>query len=994
MKKLISILLAVAMVMALAVPTMAAEETDAIEPELRAHAYDMTYYVGGYGAVPNRYQCSVDYREQGYGYGDWFDISFGDPIVENWPTEAGTYTVTFEKTTKIEGAGDTEYTFNLSMNITVLELPATSGQCGDNMTWSFDTATDTLTISGTGDMYTIAASDEDFQTENYNYRPGWWDLPVKHIVIEEGVENLSNYAFTQSGICLYYEVLETIQLPTTLKAIPELGFLMSNAMTSLTIPEGITSITGWPFGYPGNSFLPLTDLYLPSTLTEMDIVTIILAGYTNKRPITQTLKTIHFAGTEEQWNAISRIRSETMQSIMPTDDETYALYEEMFNEITVVFEPKDAVQEEEMKVQLSDITIDELSGWLQEDGEGNTYRYYDWFSHGTVDALVGDTQYDNITFEMLYALLSRQYGDVYYSSGFIYEGDRNPNRQEENPWKPGDEFLMRLELFTDEELLFSGDVTIKVIETDIDYITAKPVTIYPRLGFGLELTSHYKDGTSGPCRLYDFYFVDDVPEELGSHTVRIMVADTFEVPVEVTVIPAPTSGKLGENVNWAYDEATKTLTVSGTGDTYFVDEDMANASEEYDEWHSSWANLMAHHMPKKVVVEEGITGLMPGFMLEAYGVEEFSLPNSLKNLPQLMLGYNGPSSDMDFGYGETAGVSAVIVPQSVKTWDELSFHYCWGVKDIYLPAGLTSVNLENLVYTSWLRSMIELEAMDVTIHFAGTEEQWNAINFFVPAEPSELTGSGTGLTLEEAKELLETVTVVFEDPSETYEKIFVDNGTVTVPDDIVEIEEGKDIVIDITTPGEEAPKVESVVIGSAIVDKIVEAETKVEIKLPEVTVSFDKAAIGSIGEQAADKDVTIVATEIKQEDLKTEQKAALEEKAVYTVLNLEAFAGDEKITEFGGGKVTVSVAFELPEGTIGTDFVVAYVADDGTITLMPTTYADGVLSFETTHFSNYVVLAVSDNPKTGDTTVSALVALLVLSGAACLTLCANKRRIF
>ncbi len=588
MKKLLSILLAVAMIMAFAMPAMATEETGTTEHDLLAAAYDMTYYVGGYGAMPGGYQCMVDHT-----YVESFDISYGDPIIENWPTEAGTYTVTFEKTTAIEGAGDTEYTFNLSMNITVLELPALSGQCGDNMTWSFDKDSSTLTVSGTGDMYTIAASDEDFQNENFSYKPGWWDLPVRHIIIEEGVENLANYTFTQVGICTYYQILETIQLPTTLEAIPELGFLMSNAMTSLTIPEGITSITGWPFGYPGNSFLPLTDLYLPSTLTEMDIVTIILAGYTNTRPITQTLKTIHFAGTEEQWNAINRVRSETMQSIMPVDDETYALYEERFNSFTIVFEPKEDAKEE----------------------------------------------------------------------------------------------------------------------------------------------------------------------------------------------------------------------------------------------------------------------------------------------------------------------------------------------------------------------------------------------------------------------------------------ITVENGTATVPDSSVEIAEGEDVVIDVTDTEEE---VSSVVIGSDTVDKIADAETSVEIKLPDATVTFDKTAISSIGTQAAETAVTIVAKEVEDTTLTTEQKAALEEKEVHIILNLEAFAGETKISEFGGGKVTVSVPFTLSEGKAGTDYYVAYVAEDGAITAMPTTYADGVLSFETTHFSNYVVLenvtvnppaddttgpsenppagttpeADPSNPQTGDNSpLFLLVALMVVSVAG-LTVCLTKRRAF
>ena len=561
MKKLLSILLAMAMTMALAVPAMAAEET--AEPTISAHAYDMTYYEGGYGAMPNRYQCNVDFREQGYGYGDWFDISFGDPIVENWPTEVGTYTVTFEKTTKIEGAGDTEYTFNISMNITVLELPATSGKCGDNMNWSFDTATDTLTISGTGDMYTIAATDEDFQNGNFSYMPGWWDLPVKHVIVEEGVENLSNYTFVANNG--YYKIHETIQLPTTLKAIPELGFLMAGAMTSLTIPEGITSLTGWPFGYPGNSFLSLTELYLPSTLTEMDILTICLGGFDENNFPSLSLKEIHFAGTEEQWNSIQQVKSDAIAEILGEGTaEWYSMFAEPYAQVEIIFEPK----------------------------------------------------------------------------------------------------------------------------------------------------------------------------------VNIPVTD----------------------------------------------------------------------------------------------------------------------------------------------------------------------------------------------------------------------------------------------------------GVATVPEDAVEITEGEDVVIDVTDTTEKA---ESIIISTEIVEKIKDADTAVEVKLPDATVSFDKTAIGSIGTQAGTSSVTIVAKETQKADLNTKQQTALKNDEVCLVLTLEAFAAQEKITEFGGGKVTVSVPFDLPQGRVGSDYYVAYVADDGSVTAMPTTYTDGVLSFETTHFSSYVVLEKStDSDPTGDSTPVALFAFVMLASVACMSICVAKRKVF
>ncbi len=582
MKKLLSILLAVVMIMAFAVPAMATGETESSDPTLSTHAYDLTYYVGGYGAVPGRFQCNVDYREQGYGYGDWFDISFGDPIVENWPTEAGTYTVTFEKTTAIEGAGDTEYTFSISMNITVLELPATSGKCGDNMNWSFDTTTDTLTISGTGDMWTIAETYEDVSNGNFSFEPGWWKLPAKHIVVEEGVENLSNYAFAQSWNN-NYKLHETLQLPTSLEAIPEMGFMMGTAIKSLVIPEGITSLTGWPFGYPLNSFTALTDIYLPSTLTEMDYLSILVAGLGGTRTEGQTLKTIHYAGTEEQWNAVSRVDSECIKDIY---------------------------------------------------GEG------------------------------------------------------------------------------------------------------------------------------------------------------------------------------------------------------------------YDSFYENWC------VPAKEIVEK---------------------------------------------------------------------------------------------------------------------------------------------------------LVVFEPKENVKEEVTVENGTATVPDSSVEITEGEDVVIDVTDTEE---KVSSVVIGAETVDKLADAETAVEIKLPEATVSFDKTAIGSIGTQSGESAVTIVAKEVEDTALTTKQKAALEEKEVCAILNLEAFAGETKITEFGGGKVTVSVPFTLPGGKAGTDYYVAYVADDGTITAMPTAYANKMLTFVTNHFSSYVILektadppaaggapATNGNPQTGDNGVWILMIALTAISITGMSVCIIKRNV-
>ncbi len=219
----------------------------------------------------------------------------------------------------------------------------------------------------------------------------------------------------------------------------------------------------------------------------------------------------------------------------------------------------------------------------------------------------------------------------------------------------------------------------------------------------------------------------------------------------------------------------------------------------------------------------------------------------------------------------------------------------------------------------------------------------------------------------------------------------VDNGVATIPDSFVTIPDGEDIVIDVSDSTED---IESVVIGSETLDKIVDANTSLEIKLSDASVSFDATALESISTQAGDASITIIVNQIDDSSLTDDQVAALEDENVYLILTVEVYAGDIQISNFNGGKVTVSVPFEVPEGKSASDYYIAYVADDGTITALPTTYADGVLSFETTRFSNYVVLEkVSASPDTSDSTTlfpAVLIALLGITGTALLT----KKRIF
>jgi len=143
------------------------------------------------------------------------------------------------------------------------EDAATSGTCGDNAVWSFDTTTETLTISGTGAM-------EEYKTHN---NVPWKDLrytfttgktSIKHIVVKNGITSISPYAFYKCiqaldvslpeglitiGANAFYDCnkITEINIPTTVKTIDYCAFENCESLTDITIPSSVTSLSAASF---------------------------------------------------------------------------------------------------------------------------------------------------------------------------------------------------------------------------------------------------------------------------------------------------------------------------------------------------------------------------------------------------------------------------------------------------------------------------------------------------------------------------------------------------------------------------------------------------------------------------------------------------------------------------------------------------------------------------------------------------------------------------
>ena len=105
------------------------------------------------------------------------------------------------------------------------EQPA-SGAWGD-LTWHFDPQTDTLTISGNGEM-------QGTQEDKYPWVP--YKTYISHVVIEDGVTSLAGSAFRD------YESLRTVSIPSSVKDTGSMAFYDCNRLEEVHLAEGLTEI--------------------------------------------------------------------------------------------------------------------------------------------------------------------------------------------------------------------------------------------------------------------------------------------------------------------------------------------------------------------------------------------------------------------------------------------------------------------------------------------------------------------------------------------------------------------------------------------------------------------------------------------------------------------------------------------------------------------------------------------------------------------------------
>ncbi|MBR2079324.1 MAG: leucine-rich repeat domain-containing protein [Clostridia bacterium] len=221
---------------------------------------------------------------------------------------------------------------------------ADSGSCGENVTYTYDSSTGELVISGTGAM------------TNYYSGSGspFYNSDIKSVVIEDGVTSIGSFAFynctslqsviipdsvtsIEAAFCQCTS-LASVTIPDSVITIAAHAFSGCESLQSITIPDSVTSIGGYgtfegcrslesitignSVTYIGNLVFcgcsSLKSVTIPDSVTSIEADAFVdctsLESVTIPDSVTSisfgafsgctSLTDVYYGGTEEQWNSI------------------------------------------------------------------------------------------------------------------------------------------------------------------------------------------------------------------------------------------------------------------------------------------------------------------------------------------------------------------------------------------------------------------------------------------------------------------------------------------------------------------------------------------------------------------------------------------------------------------------------------------------------------------------------------------------------------------
>ena len=141
--------------------------------------------------------------------------------------------------------------------VIAVESDVLTGSCGENLVYTLDCTTSTLTISGTGPMRDYAVSPSyayDRTTPWFSHRGN-----VRKVIVNPGVTSIGDFAFALCSV-------ESISLPNTITVLGHYAFEKCSLLQDITIPNSIQTIGEFAFeGCTG-----LTQITIPAGVVNIE----------------------------------------------------------------------------------------------------------------------------------------------------------------------------------------------------------------------------------------------------------------------------------------------------------------------------------------------------------------------------------------------------------------------------------------------------------------------------------------------------------------------------------------------------------------------------------------------------------------------------------------------------------------------------------------------------------------------------------------------------
>ena len=182
-----------------------------------------------------------------------------------------------------------------------------SGSCGKNASYYFNSSTGALTIKGTGDMYDYALTDDDGEPVS----PFKNKQEIKSITIVSGITGIGSHAFYGcTG-------LTSVTIPDSVTSIGGSAFNGCTGLTSATIPDSVTSIGSSAF----NDCIGLTIVSLGNGVTTIGDLAFNNCNNISSIVIPSSVKTIGY----ESFGGCSALTSINIpESVSSIDEDAFS----------------------------------------------------------------------------------------------------------------------------------------------------------------------------------------------------------------------------------------------------------------------------------------------------------------------------------------------------------------------------------------------------------------------------------------------------------------------------------------------------------------------------------------------------------------------------------------------------------------------------------------------------------------------------------------------